>query len=440
MKRLLILFCIISSIHLTAQTGIGTTTPDPSAKLEVASTNKGFLPPRVQLTAINSASPISNPANGLLVFNTVTAGSNPFQVIPGYYYWDGTGQQWVSLSTTVGNVQNQAIFRSTTNTAAVTPISTWSSSFNNISSGDLTIGSNTTFALSNGFFKIEWALPYQSAGDTYNAIQLQENISGSTWSAFKNNYAYSQIGNGGGTQWGGGTYAADVVDCSTSTRRFRIINSDGWRELFAGATLVITKLNPSITTSTTADNLGNHIATNNIQLNGNYLSNDGGNEGIRVDNSGNVGIGNNSPTQALDVNGNVKATNFIGSGSQLTDIANRTTGSWNVTTGNNNYSFTVSAGSYVMWVYANIPNGIIAWNATVSVTNSNVPVVGSQYAWVYNGGGTPIDFTSIPNQITGTNNAIIRSTISGSTSNTFTFGINNTSGAAQTVYYGYIRL
>ena len=93
-----------------------------------------------------------------------------------------------------------------------------------------------------------------------------------------------------------------------------------------------------------------------------------------------------------------------------------------------------------MWVYANIPNGIIAWNATVSVTNSNVPVVGSQYAWVYNGGGTPIDFTSIPNQITGTNNAIIRSTISGSTSNTFTFGINNTSGAAQTVYYGYIRL
>lgn len=425
---------------MTAQTGIGTTTPDPSAKLEVASTNKGFLPPRVQLTAINSASPISNPANGLLVFNTVTAGSNPFQVIPGYYYWDGTGQQWVSLSTTVGNVQNQAIFRSTTNTAAVTPISTWSSSFNNISSGDLTIGSNTTFALSNGFFKIEWALPYQSAGDTYNAIQLQENISGSTWSAFKNNYAYSQIGNGGGTQWGGGTYAADVVDCSTSTRRFRIINSDGWRELFAGATLVITKLNPSITTSTTADNLGNHIATNNIQLNGNYLSNDGGNEGIRVDNSGNVGIGNNSPTQALDVNGNVKATNFIGSGSQLTDIANRTTGSWNVTTGNNNYSFTVSAGSYVMWVYANIPNGIIAWNATVSVTNSNVPVVGSQYAWVYNGGGTPIDFTSIPNQITGTNNAIIRSTISGSTSNTFTFGINNTSGAAQTVYYGYIRL
>lgn len=438
-KRILVLIGIICSIHLNAQTGIGTTTPDPSAKLEVASTNKGFLPPRVQLTAINSASPISNPANGLLVFNTVTAGSNPFQVVPGYYYWDGTGQKWVSLSTTVGNVQNQAIFRSSSNTAALYAISTWSSSFNNIASGDLTVSSSTNFTLSNGFYKIEWALPYQPTG-TYNDMLLQENISG-TWSTFRSSDIYARIGNGGSGNWGGTTFAADVVDCTSTSRTFRLYNADGAsRTLYAGATFIITKLNPSITTSTTADNLGNHIATNNLQLNGNFLSNDGGNEGIRVDNSGNVGIGINSPTQALDVSGNVKATNFIGSGSQLTDIANRTTGSWNVTTGNNNYSFTVSAGSYVMWVYANIPNGIIAWNATVSVTNSNVPVVGSQYAWVYNGGGTPIDFTSIPNQITGTNNAIIRSTISGSTSNTFTFGINNTSGAAQTVYYGYIRL
>ena len=117
--------------------GYGTTTPDASAKLEVASTNKGFLPPRVALTATNAASPITNPANGLMVFNTVTAGTNPFQVVPGYYYWDATAQRWVSLSTTVGNVQNQAIFRSTSNTAALNPVSTWSSSFNNIASGDM---------------------------------------------------------------------------------------------------------------------------------------------------------------------------------------------------------------------------------------------------------------------------------------------------------------
>jgi hypothetical protein len=150
--------------------------------------------------------------------------------------------------------------------------------------------------------------------------------------------------------------------------------------------------------------------------------------------------GNVSITGNQTVSGNVTASNFIGNGSQLTDVAIKTTGTWNVATGESDYSFTVTSGSYVMWVFANIPNGIIAWNATVTVTNSNVPVVGSHYAWVYNGGGTPIDFISIPNQITGTNNSIVRSTISGSTSNVFTFKIKNTSGSSQTVYYGYIRL
>lgn len=50
-----------------AQTGIGTATPDASAKLEVNSTSKGILTPRMtsaQRTAITS------PANGLLVFQT----------------------------------------------------------------------------------------------------------------------------------------------------------------------------------------------------------------------------------------------------------------------------------------------------------------------------------------------------------------------------------
>jgi hypothetical protein len=40
-----------------------------------------------------------------------------------------------------------------------------------------------------------------------------------------------------------------------------------------------------------ADNLGNHIATQNIQLNGFWLSNSGASAGIRVDNSGLVGVG-----------------------------------------------------------------------------------------------------------------------------------------------------
>ena len=195
MKKLTLLIVFIFTINfLSAQTGIGTTTPNASAKLDVYSTNKGFLPPRVVLTATNAASPITSPAEGLMVYNTATAGISPYQVVPGYYYWDATGVKWVSLSTTVGNVQNQAIFRSTSNTNAGVAVSTWNSRFNNIASGDLSVTSTTTFSLSNGIYKIQWGLPHQQT-QTYNAIQLQENTSG-TWIAWLNDANYANIANG----------------------------------------------------------------------------------------------------------------------------------------------------------------------------------------------------------------------------------------------------
>jgi hypothetical protein len=78
-----------------AQTGIGTTTPSPSAKLEVASSNQGFLPPRIALTSTNAASPVTSPATGLLVYNTATSGTAPNNVAPGYYYWNGSA--WVAI-------------------------------------------------------------------------------------------------------------------------------------------------------------------------------------------------------------------------------------------------------------------------------------------------------------------------------------------------------
>jgi hypothetical protein len=143
----------------------------------------------------------------------------------------------------------------------------------------------------------------------------------------------------------------------------------------------------------------------------------------------------------ISVSGNVTAANFFGNGNTLSNVATQVAGSWTVTTGTNTYSFTVGSGTYSMWVTCNIPNGILAWNATATVTNTNVPVVGTQYAWVYNGGGTPIDFVSIPNQFTGTANAIVRSnTAPSATTNRFDFSINNTSGGNVIVNYGYTKI
>lgn len=98
-KRVSLLVVLFISVKAFTQTGIGTTTPNASAKLEVAATDKGFLPPRVALTATNVFAPItgtSTAAAGLLVYNTATAGAIPNNVVPGYYYWNGT--IWVQIA------------------------------------------------------------------------------------------------------------------------------------------------------------------------------------------------------------------------------------------------------------------------------------------------------------------------------------------------------
>jgi len=77
--------------------GIGTANPNASAILDVSSTNKGLLVPRVALTATNAAGPITAPLASLFVYNTATAGTSPNNVIPGYYYWNGTA--WVAFTT-----------------------------------------------------------------------------------------------------------------------------------------------------------------------------------------------------------------------------------------------------------------------------------------------------------------------------------------------------
>jgi hypothetical protein len=67
---------------------------DPSAMLDVSSTNTGLLVPRLALTATNVAAPVTTPLNSLLVYNTATAGAGATAVTPGYYYWDNAASIW----------------------------------------------------------------------------------------------------------------------------------------------------------------------------------------------------------------------------------------------------------------------------------------------------------------------------------------------------------
>lgn len=97
MKNKLLLLALLFPNLFFAQVGIGTTTPDASAKLEVSATDKGFLQPRVALNSTSNAdNTISNPATGLMVYNTATAGSGDTAVTPGVYYNNGTAWQRVA--------------------------------------------------------------------------------------------------------------------------------------------------------------------------------------------------------------------------------------------------------------------------------------------------------------------------------------------------------
>lgn len=77
--------------------GTNPTIKQPSAVLEVESTNKGVLMPRVTLTSITDVTTIAMPANALTVFNTATAGTAPNGVTPGYYYWSTADSKWIRL-------------------------------------------------------------------------------------------------------------------------------------------------------------------------------------------------------------------------------------------------------------------------------------------------------------------------------------------------------
>jgi hypothetical protein len=63
----MILFQLIFASSALAQMGIGTTTPDNSSMLDIRSTSKGFLAPRMTTAQRNA---IISPANGLVVYDT----------------------------------------------------------------------------------------------------------------------------------------------------------------------------------------------------------------------------------------------------------------------------------------------------------------------------------------------------------------------------------
>lgn len=88
---------------------------NPEAVLEIQSTNKGLLLPRLALTSTDSYEPLTAHVEGMTVFNTVAAGADETAVTPGYYYNDGS--KWVKIATGA-DAKTEPWFDQVTNTEA----------------------------------------------------------------------------------------------------------------------------------------------------------------------------------------------------------------------------------------------------------------------------------------------------------------------------------
>jgi hypothetical protein len=58
--------------------------------LDLTSSSKGLLPPRVALTTKSGTTTIASPTTGLIVYNTASAGTGGDAVTPGYYFFNGS--------------------------------------------------------------------------------------------------------------------------------------------------------------------------------------------------------------------------------------------------------------------------------------------------------------------------------------------------------------
>ncbi len=106
-----LLLIVSSPLQLVAQSvGIGTNTPHASAQLDITSTSRGLLIPRITLVQRNG---IAAPAAGLLVYQTDNT--------PGFYFYNGSA--WVQMATgssvNYWNVNGTSIFNNNTGSVGI---------------------------------------------------------------------------------------------------------------------------------------------------------------------------------------------------------------------------------------------------------------------------------------------------------------------------------
>lgn len=361
--KLIIAFILLNAEVIYAQVGVHTDFPDASSAMDISATNKGLLIPRVTLSEnLDSPSPVSSPAVGLLVFNS---GSNQEK---GFYYWNGSlwmplaggggsGDGWLltgNSGTEVGtnfigttDAQDFAVYTNATermrvisngqvviDSTAARNSSSLFSVFGNTSQ-NYAINAYSPFVGVYALADVYGMMPRvnNSAGTPlytkntsptgYGAWTIGSNQSAGYWSS--RSAGLCSRGNDGIQCWGLGSGGIGIVSIAPGLEPAIIPNSGG---TFAGAWGIYARSTNGLSNGTGVIGVGNNLTLSY------YLAGGGGGaftgldgvfgKSVNVNGTGVIGLGNNINSAPIIMNN--------GSGGAFTG-SNVGAGGWGATNG-----------------------------------------------------------------------------------------------------------
>lgn len=354
--------------------GVGTNTPEASAKLHIEDANSGVLIPRVSLTDVaDGTSPVNQPATSLMVYNTnasVTGGAGE-----GFYYWDGN--KWMKL---IDSTPAQDWYEANTNivpddvndniyTLGRVGINTDNPSSQFHVAGDYDGAIDSAFMINNygrvalgdnifeGLLNITTQTS-ESGLNNYNAanrphIVLRDRIGGdrsyitgfdsgllmgANWSNFSaaagsNSLPNADIFLSGNGQLGLGTFTpSSKLHIASTAANITLqdlnatINSSGHTN-----GIFLNDKDETITGFLGFDTTAELLSIQNRNDDGEIAFRAGGNiERMRIDNIGRVGIGTNNPVKTLQVSGTSHVSSISSWGSVNSPILQLNRGAGNV--------------------------------------------------------------------------------------------------------------
>lgn len=263
----LLLFSSLSAQNV----GIGTSTPNSSALLDLTSTEKGLLIPR--MTA-SDKSAISSPATSLMIYQT--------DGVAGFYYYNGlswiymgTSGDWsfdgntVGSNRSLGTNNNFDLLFETNNTERIRIYS----------GGNVAVSGNVGIGINNPSYKL----------DVFGTDYLTARFASPTSPLIKLSGSYNS-GNG-----------AEFWQDATGDARININSSINSLYLKANGDVGLGISFPSVPVARLDIN-------NGTSLNPIFLARDNGTEVFRIADGGNVGIGTLNPTSKLEINGQITIT------------------------------------------------------------------------------------------------------------------------------------